>query len=186
MGVPFDLVITALSEYNAKYPQYNGLYGFGVINIGPPGMDGTDFPGKVDFQFSFFEAGTSTPLELAEVHLAMFDLDGRTEDWGIEFASSKGYKGYVTDIAPMISASRLADGRTQFTGAGAANNLANPNSPDTLTDEQRKNSVMYFYTNVSTFELTFGVEQAPSWSSAGSGRYLFFAGSSSLNDRCGD
>jgi len=190
-GEPFDLVITNISEYNAKYPHYNGLYGFGVINIGPPGMvdeNGvpTDFPGKVDFQFSFFEAGTSTPLQLAEIHLSLFDLDGRTEDWGIEFASSKGYSGYVTDMTPDLSASRLPDGRTQFVGSGSANNLANPRSPESLTEEQRKNSVMYFFQNVSSFELTFGVEQAPSWSSAGSGRYMFFSGTSALNDRCGE
>jgi len=186
---PFDLVITAISPYNAKFPQYNGIYGFGVVNVGPPGMtmaDGSTFSGIVDFKFSFFEAGTSTPLVLSEVHLAIFDLDGTADDWGIETASSKGYKGYVTDTAPDITAARLPDGRTQFVGAGTANNLANPSSPQTLTPEQRRNSVMYFYTDVSSFELSFGVEQAPAGSSAGNGRYLFFAGESSLNDRCGD
>merc|ERR1719327_1108374 len=25
---PFDIVVTALSEYKAKFPEYNGLYGF--------------------------------------------------------------------------------------------------------------------------------------------------------------
>ena len=123
---------------------------------------------------------------LSEVHLAIFDLDGTAADWGIETASSKGYKGYVTDTTPEITASRLPDGRTQFTGSGAANNLANPKSPSTLTLEQRRNSVMYFYADVSSFVISFGVEQAPSYAAAGNGRYLFFAGESSLNDRCGD
>jgi len=200
-GEPFDLVITAITPYFAKFPEYNGLYGFGAITIGPPDTDGTyyagaPFSGIVDFKFSFFEAGTSTPLVLSEVHLAIFDLDGTSDAWGIETASSKGYKGYVTDTAPDITAARLPDGRTQFVGAGTANNLANPSSPQTLTPEQRRNSVMYFYADVSSFELSFGVEQAveppalngfgrivPEW---GKGRYLFFAGESSLNDRCGD
>jgi len=188
-GVPFDLVITATGEYNSKYPHYNGIYDFGTINIGPPGMandDGTTFSGNVDFKFSFFEAGNSTPLVLSEVHLSLFDLDGRSEDWGMETASSKGYKGYVTDTDPEIMASRLPDGRTQFTASGRLNNLPNPDSPSTLTYEQRRNSVMYFYADVSSFEISFGVDNAPSWSSAGNGRYMFFEGASSLDDRCGD
>jgi len=182
----FDIVVTALSEYKAKFPQYNGLYKFGCINIGPPGQGGTDFPGQVDFKFSFYKAGTATPLELSEIHMAIFDLDGTSTASGIEFASSKGYKGYVTDAAPEISASRLPDGRTQFTGTGSMNNLPNPNDPLNMTLEQRRNSVMYFFVNVSSFTLTFGVEQAPSNAYIGNGRYLFFDLKSSLNDRCGD
>jgi hypothetical protein len=182
----FDLVITTLGTYAAKYPQYNGLYnGFGAINIAPPGWPDASFDGSVEFRFSFYEAGTDTPLELSEAHLAIFDLDGTSSDWGIEFASSKAYRGYVTDMNPNIAATRLPDGRTQFVAQGTSNNLANPTTPDTLTDEQRRNSVMYFYTNTSSFDLTFGVTDAPTSSAAGNGRYLFFAGTSSLNDRCG-
>lgn len=183
----FDMVITTETPYFAKYPQYNGLYnGFGAINIAPPGGDGGSFSGTVDFKFTFYAAGTSTPLEMSEVHLAIFDLDGTATDWGIEYASSSAYKGYVTDVSPSILATRLPDGKTQFVGSGSANNLPNPRSPETLTDVQRRNSVMYFYVNVSSFVFTFGVEQAPSYASAGNGRYVMFAGTSSLNDRCAD
>jgi len=152
----FDMVITTETPYFAKYPQYNGLYN---------GFGAINIapPGGDGGSFS----GTAT-------------------DWGIEYASSSAYKGYVTDVSPSILATRLPDGKTQFVGSGSANNLPNPRSPETLTDEQRRNSVMYFYVNVSSFVFTFGVEQAPSYASAGNGRYVMFAGTSSLNDRCAD
>lgn len=184
-GNQFDLVVTALTEYSAQYPQYNNLYdGFGAININPKSAT---FSGQVDFRFSFVLTGTNTPVTLPEVHLAIFDLDGMAwaadnpNGGGREFASSTGYRGYVTDVSPNVVASKLPDGRTQFMSEGTNNNIDDAESPDTLTEEQRRNSVMFFYTDVSSFELTFGIDGE----SAGAGRYLFFAGNSPLNDRCG-
>jgi hypothetical protein len=113
--------------------------------------------------------------------MATFDLDG-DETEGLEYVSSKGYKGYVTDAEPSVVASRLPDGRTKFTSAGEKANLENPTLPDALTVEQRRNSVMNFYTNVSSFEVNYGIENIDQRGS----RNLFFAFESSLEDRCGD
>lgn len=175
-GEPFDLVVTANDGYLANNLAKNGKQGsFGVINI------------KVNttttFRFSIVRPGTDTPLTLAEVHMATFDLDG-THQYGLESVSSKGYHGYVTDANPTVVASLEADGRTRFTGTGAGD-IHNPSNPNSLTSVQRRNSVMYFYKDVASFELIFvatggtddfGVDLG--------GRNIFFAFETALDDRC--
>lgn len=177
-GEVFDLVVTAISPYASLFPHYNGLYkGFAAINISPKTAT---FNGSVDLRFNVYRPGTYTALTLSEIHLAIFDLDGTTDSGGREFAQSNAYKGFVTDVSPNIIASILSDGRVQFRSEGTNNNIPNPKHPMELTDVQRRNSVMYFYVNTDVFDLTFGIDGA----SSGSGRYLFFAGESPLNDRC--
>jgi len=171
-GVTFDLVVTALTPYT-QYGATNGIArGFGLISLTVPASGSS-----TDFQFSFMQPGTNTPVQLNEVHMAIYDLDGNTAG-GIEIASSKGYKGYVTDTNPTVLASRLADGRTKFSSSGAVNDILNPSDPNNLTPEQRSNSVMFFYEDISSFELTFGIENAAA------SRNLFFSFASPLNDRC--
>jgi len=189
-GVVFDLVITALSQYESKLPNPSGLTNaFGILNMLPAGggsfvpptvrASAASFSGTTDFKFSFMSPGTNTPVVVSEVHMAIFDLDKEGFTGSTEIGSSKGYRGYVTDVAPTVVASRLDDGRTKFTAALA--NIPNPTDPNALTTAQRRNAVMYFYKDVSSFELTWGMEGAV----ASAPRNLFFAFESSLNDRCG-
>lgn len=171
-GETFDLVVITLNAYRASNPRLNGIHrGFGIITTACSSE-------PTDFRFSFVQPGTNTPVMLAEVHMAIFDLDG-DEAHGVEIAASKGYQGYVTDATPSVVASRLADGRTKFSSSQAVDNVPNPTDPKSLTTQQRRNSVMYFYVNVTSFELTFGIE------SCIFSRNLFFSGESALNDRCG-
>jgi len=184
-GVPFDMVVTAVGGTDGKNGAYtghgstNGKNGkFGQINIkcnDKPSI----FAGPSDFTFSFVVPATNTPVVLEEVHFAIFDLDGVDTGGGWEFASSKGYKGYVTDGTPSVVASRLPGAGTQFTSSKEKRNIRNPTDPDNLDSEQRRNSVMYFYSGVSTFQITFGIEDCKHE------RNLFFSGTSALNDRCG-
>jgi len=170
-GKAFDVVVTALGPYDPPKPEINGIKGeFGAINQ----RKGS----TTDFKFSFVEPGTNTPVQLKEVHMALFDLDGNADQ--LESAASKGYKGYVTDTVPSLLASRLPDGRTQFSADGVTPNIPNPTTPDALNSLQRKGSVMYFYSGVSSFDLTFAI----SGTVADSGRNLFFAFQSALNNRC--
>jgi len=190
-GVVFDLVITTLSSYENKYDNGNGIKNeaFGVLVMLPKGggpfvpptvsADAANFSGSTEFKFSFMSPGTNTPLVVSEVHMALFDLDTEGYTGSTEFGSSKGYKGYVTDVTPTIVASRGEDGGTKFTAAVA--NIPNPTTPNSLTTQQRRNSMMYFYKGVSSFEITWGMEGP----AATKPRALFFAFESSLNDRCG-
>jgi hypothetical protein len=180
-GESFDVVIHSAGDYHSYYPEYNSVFGgFGGITMAPNITHPKVFPGEMTVQVDFYSTGTRDPLTINEIHLATFDLDGDAAG-GLEYVSSKGYKGYVTDTVPNIGAARLSDGRTQFISAGVQNNIPNPTDPDTLTTVQRACSVMYFYENVNSVELTFGLQGA----SQGAGRFLFFSFSSSLKDRCG-
>jgi len=189
-GVVFDLVVTAVNQYESKLGLNNGIKGgFGIIGMLPAGggsllppavrAEAATFSGSTDFKFSFMSPGTNTPVVVSEVHMAIFDLDVEGFTGSTEFASSKGYRGYVTDFDPLVVASRLADGRTKFGASQAA--IPNPTDPNALTSAQRRNSVMYFYKGKSSFDMTFGMEGAV----ASAPRNLFFSFESSLNDRCG-
>jgi hypothetical protein len=171
-GDAFDVVVTPVDQYSTPAATNNGAEGaFGIINVGRDS--------QTTFKFSFTKVGTHTPVRLNEIHMAIFDLDG-TAETGIEYASSMGYKGYVTDENPSVVASRLRDGRTKFTSTTARDNIVNPTDPKALTAEQRQNSVMFFYENVTTFQLSFGMEGPDKPYN----RNLFFAFGSDLDDRC--
>lgn len=173
-GQGFDLVVTAAAGYSG-FTNTNGILGgFGKINI--------KVNTSANFLFSIMEIGTNTPLELKEIHMATFDLDG-SHKWGLEAVSSKGYHGYVTDRNPNIEASLFPDGRVKFTG-DATGAITNPVDPNTLTRQQRRNSVMYFYKNTSSFELSFSAIHSEPFTDVG-GRMIFFAFESALDDRCG-
>jgi hypothetical protein len=172
-GTKFDVVITSETyqdgRYNGKWNGKVGYFGRILMDIGL----------TTDFKFSFMSPGTNTPVTLKEIHLAMFDLDGFVP-WGLEHASSKGYKGYVTDTDPDILASLKPDGRTEFRSDGTPN-VASPSIPSALTLKQRRHSVMYFYTDVSSLELQWGSDGTEDGT-----RLLFFAFESALDDRCGE
>lgn len=174
LGQPFDLVITAVGTYTAHNPSATGIIGgFAKINI--------KCSTNTTFKFSFVTPGTNTPLQVSEVHMAMFDLDGAVGPFsGIESASSSGYSGYVTDANPAVSASldnSTGVTRTQFQAPGSGD-ITNPSDPKTLTDLQRRNSIMFFYKEISEFEVDFIVDGGDK------GRNLFFAFESALDDRC--
>jgi len=178
-GESFDIVITTDQPDYKGYPiggsKTNGLWGpdFGVIYTTAVEDAGVE----TNFKFSFVKPGTNIPVTLSEVHMTVFDIDGFA-NW--EIASSKGYTGYATVPDTNLLASRLADGRTRFTGTqnmDAANLRAL--GANRLTDEDKRATVMYFYKNVASFELQFGrtVKGGPSG--------LLFAFESSLNELCG-
>jgi hypothetical protein len=170
-GQDFDLVVTAIGSYSSKHPIRNGLHhGFGAIH----------FSGAAELRFSFMKPGTDSPLELTEVHVSLSALEEIQSAGGIAFDSRTGYKGYITDVLSDLETFRLSSGRTKFTSDGK-HTAPYPEDPMRLTELQRKNSVMYFFSQVSSFELALSVVDAAS----DSGRYIFFAGHSSLNDRCG-
>jgi len=175
VGPGIDLVVTAISPYSA--PMSGGNAGISTAN----GFGGlvVRWGTKTDFKFQFVDAGTSTPHTLSEVHMAFFDLDGGMAA-GSEVLSGKGYKGYVTDLDTTLLVSREG-GQTKFTGTSG---VPNPTTPGVATDAQRKATIMFFYENVSEFEINFGFEPLGSFSGAGQQALMLFSGSSVLMDRC--
>lgn len=171
-GAKFDLVITSMDSYSTPKPSQNGATGsFGRLNL--------NRNSNTQFKFAFVKPGSDIPVVVSEIHMTIFDLDG-TESTGIEYASSSGYKGYVTDASPSVTAAQASDGTTQFEAGGTSANATDPAAPNSLTADQRANSVMFFYDDVEHFFVTFGVREADEPTS----RNVLFAFESSLNDRC--
>jgi len=167
-GQVFDIVITTVDAYRPGGRNRNSKKGdFGKIIISGRSSN--------TFKFSFVEPGSNSPVKVPEIHMAVFDLD-RWNRNSVETTSSKGYTGYVTDPNPDVVASKLPDGRTEFTGTKSN---GDPTTSMTLTAAQKKSSVMFFYTDVTSFELNFAKK-----GNGNSG--LLFAFGSSLQERCGD
>ena len=172
-GQAFDIVITTLDQYK-RGSANNELTGdFGKILVSGKTAS---FSGTTTFKFSFVAPGTSNPVTMPQIHMAVFDLDGTPAGTDTESVSSKGYSGYVTDPNPNSVASRLPDGRTEFKGTIGG---SDPTAANDLTDAQKKSSIMFFYVNVTSFELSFGSN------GEGGHRGLLFAFESGLNERCG-
>lgn len=176
-GQTFDLVVTALTsgdKYSAmrrrvKSNRKSG--GLASINIGV-GIN-------VNFLISIVLPGTNTPLILSEIHMAVFDIDR------LESFSSRGYSGYTTDTNPLIQALHTPDGRTSFSAAdtpAAQRRVTTATDPNKLSPRQRQHSVVFFYENVSSFEVTFADTGS---SKKNNHRTMWFAFESVLNDRCG-
>jgi hypothetical protein len=166
-GQYFDIKITTLAAYT-RGTSNNELTGdFGKILVGPRTSS--------TFKFSFVQPGSNTPVTMPEIHMAVFDLDGRPDGTFTKAASSKGYAGYVTDLNPNIVAAKTFDGRTEFNGTASG---SEPFSATALTEAQKKISIMFFYKNVSSFELHFGT--TATWQSG-----LLFSFVSGLEDSCG-
>lgn len=180
-GQLFDIVITTDdADYtgSSSATSVNGLWrgsaDFGVIFTTATASSGIE----TNFKFKFVEPGTNNPVTVSEVHMTVFDLDGAPN---YEVTSSKGYTGYVTTPDTNLLASKLPDGRTRFTGTANmnANNLK-ANGANGMNNADKQATVMYFYTDVSSFELQFGRTRS------GGPSGLLFAFDSSLNELCGE
>jgi hypothetical protein len=97
-----------------------------------------------------------------------------------EFVSSTGYKGYVVDASTSLTASPSTDGRTKFSGSVP---VPNPTSSASITDAQRKASVMFYYRNVSEFVVTFGSEPTGTFPDNAIASVMFST-DTDLEDRC--
>jgi hypothetical protein len=121
-------------------------------------------------------------MVVSEVHISIFDLDGLdAERLGFESAASSKYRGYVTDANPAVTEffdNNTGKTWTLFEDSDCEELLSAVYGPMNLTEHQRKNSVMYFYDNVSDFEIDFVIEGGET------GRNLYFAFESPLDERC--
>jgi len=178
-GQPFEVVMSTSDRFESWNPSSNGVTKFPkFVNIALNGAGNpSGFSGEVKVQVSFVKPGSTTAVVLPEVFFAVFDVDGSPGLSRYQTLSGKGYAGYVTDVNTELEASKTADGRTQFTATQV--NVLNPTDPMTASDKQRQSMVMYFYKDVSSFEINLGVL------GAGSGRNFNFAGKCALMDRCG-
>lgn len=178
-GQPFEVVMSTSDRFESSVASFNGVTRFpkfGNIAMNTAGSP-SGYSGEINVKVSFVRPGSTTAVILPEVFFAVFDVDGDPGLSNYQTVSSKGYAGYVTDVNTELAASRTVDGRTSFTATQV--NVPNPTDPMTATVKQRQSMVMYFYANVSNFEINLGVL------GSGGARNFNFAGKCALMDRCG-
>ena len=159
-----DLVITALDTYTLVNASNNGQAGSlnaGQINI----ARGT----SNRFGFQFVEAGTDTPFSASSVEFDFYDIDSN----GV----SREFVTLSTDATYEVSDPgglniTTTDGEVTFTpqALGEVPNLTNVSNP---TSAQEDVSVSLQFSNISSFELTFG-DDDPVAQPFAAGRNVFF------------
>lgn len=172
--IPVHLELHAL--WNMYYPAIavdNGLNGkFMKINLKP----GT----SVTIRASLFEAGANgvfdVPVELPFLALTFFDLDTGLDGTSVERVSIGGFeKAYVShDTTVAVSDSSADHGIPTFAASERGDGEDNPQSPETLTQEQRSRAVTLAFKNVRDFQFRLEVTGGRTY------RYFFFSGRPTL------
>merc|ERR1719387_3182590 len=68
-GTKVDMAVTTASSYSSARQHLNGLWGvYGTINV--------NAHEEWDFTFSFYKAGTTTPVTIKSFYFSLFDIDG--------------------------------------------------------------------------------------------------------------
>jgi len=161
-GQDVDVVLSAKGEYEANNPEQNGVDGeFGNLNI----REGT----SVDVAIQFVLSGTDTPFEVGDFAFTVYDLDStlRSNESVTICGAERAVLSEPTNVlAVPAGACRMFQSYVKGTGKN------NPDSPRTLTDEQKANSVTYFFTDpVTEFAATFASSGEPK----NAGRNFVFA-----------
>jgi len=182
-GQQLDLIMSTGSPYTADQASSEG-----------PNGKKEDWGARVrmkagealDLTLTFVQANTTTPVVISEALLSIFDLDGRPTVAGDEMIF-RTFSGYVTDAEHFYNIRRQPDGATVFAAqlnSGPGAHVQNPVNPMSLTDKQRKASVMLVLRNTAT--VSFQWRLVPVDNAQTSYQWLFFSGASSLIDRCAD
>ncbi len=134
------------------------------------------------FQFSIFQADTTTLLGVDEVRFGFLDLDGgqNASEESVTFISSDGsYSGYRVSSTSTL----LIGGTTlqpSFT-APAPGNIPNPTFGTPLTTDQGNRAVEFVFRDVSTFQFDLFVADGESTRNFNlSGTILDFGDSSTV------
>jgi len=174
-GKAIDMVVTSNSGYTTKNAFRNGLSGkYGRINL--DGRSGHDF------QFTFYEAGSTTPTELDSFYFTIFDIDGKWNKKGkmkvqesVTFSGFESYSvGANCELHRQISAKQ-----STFSASTTGYIYDNPEDPQKLTPQQMSRSVTFLYKSVASFSARFEV--------LGKGklnRNFIFAGESQVSHSC--
>ena len=162
-----DLVVTALTKYEPKRPENNGVKGeVGSIN----------FRGgrSTTFLFKFVDTfNHSKPVTLERLFFSYYDIDSNRRGLREAIRSPYFEKAYLANdttieviprsgSTPPIFRSTAVD----FTG------VKNPVDPANLTPEQKQRAVTFSFLLVSEFQVTFATPHG-TWRS---GRNFFFSG----------
>ena len=158
-GTPFDLLITNRSAYEYNNNILNGLKGpFGQLNV----FIGT----SVDLTFAFVTSGTDERLVLDSLMISFYDFDEGVNS--VEVLTVERFDTYT--LAPDTEID-VSD--NSFAGSTRGVGADNPQDPVLLTDQQKRRSVAFTLSKISSIDLTFAVV-----GTGNGGRNFQFAGES--------
>jgi len=168
-----NLPVQPLAPYEAYHSSKNGVHGaFGNINL----KGGS----TVILKFEFVKGGTNLPVKVRSTSLTIFDLD-KVGESHVEDIIADGYSSYTEGKGSTLSRTggRTGDGYVEFTATENGNESDNPSDPLALDDLQLRRSVMFEYTDVSSFTMAFHNKGTHRF-----GRNYLFAGASSILEAC--
>jgi hypothetical protein len=202
-GKDFDLVVQKTDD--SAYQTLDGKTGrngvgpaemnnkkisssFGMINLARNSM--------VKLTFSFVSTDNDDVVELPDLAFTVLDLSGNMKDerpdkegkvfQGVRCSS---FAGFVLDDDTWLDAVREEDGTTRFRaedGKGICNknNPCSYDDPMALTPRQRRGAIMFFFKDVSAFDLTFAVNEVDPDLPDEKTLLMLFTGKSSLANKC--
>lgn len=188
-----DLVVEVLGgTYQPDNPVYNGKYPRNMVqqngqwqDAGPGKFGAISLKGhgKADFKFTFVKTKTSTEIQVEEFVFTFLDFD--FDNAMYESIELSDFAGYVVEDDTALQISRSADGlRTVFENRGKdLGGIPGPYSdPMSLTQDQRRASVMFFFKKKSSFQISGGI--APYGPGGAYARSILLSTSSSMADHC--
>jgi hypothetical protein len=204
-GKLLDLKVTSGGVYQTSKSGQNGVYGreggsnkFGYISM--------NRNIKADLTFTFLESGvvledgSDKEAEVKDLVFTVYDLDGfpsiKKQNGEIKKPSRfegvrcSSFAGFVAEDDTYLTVSRFTDGVTRFANENehevCNDDTCKWDDPMNLTPDQRRGSVMFFFKNVSSFDLSYVINPELSENRDTSGTdALMFSGKSSLIDKCG-
>jgi len=188
-GQPYDMVVTATSDYTPTKSTDNGYEcgqpragcttgHFAQISVAA----GT----QVDLTIEFQDSATQQPITLSSFVFSVHDIDQLSEKEE-EVVTIGGFEDTaILDSATEVTAALLADGRTKLTSSKAGTACDDPEHPDRLSSvtcsgvaiDQKKRSAAFLFKDASSIDLS--LEVTCNNCTAGSGRSFRFAGETNL------
>lgn len=172
-GQEVDLLVTANNDYSQ--PDYNGSGKtksgtFGELSVKPKINDPT--AGVGIFQFCFVQPDTNTQVMASSFQWSVFDLDNRAgqypihEKLTIDTTQVQSYSLWPNEDETEIAQYCENDGselpceegaRTVFEGTTQGGGTDNPSNPNSLTDQQKKRSIVFTFTNIACWTAEFAL-----------------------------
>lgn len=164
-GRAFDLVVSNLTKYAPRNTATNGITNghFGEIN-----MDGGQ---QVKLLFTIRDSEHGGLVTLNQMYFSLFDIDESFASTSRETLWLSHFDSFVHSADTEVEIVHTGSEReVQLMSTQRGVNADNPTDASSLTDLQRRRSVQFSFSAVSSFTVVFAISLS-SW-----GRSFYFSG----------
>lgn len=150
-GETRDLLITinASSTYQAAHPKFNGVHGEFFLITMQAGSEAT-------FTIRVLDPETWKPTKVAKRSFTFFDLDQDANNTSKEYIKVSGYSKYFLTNQTEVNVTNESKGVTAFSSSARGDGSDNPNSPTSLTVEQKHRAVTIEFQDSEEVKVTLG------------------------------